>query len=151
MSKAYQCDLCNWFFKENPRTLMIEEENEIYDICPKCYERFETKFIAYIKEQRGEQGSFNASTRRFTPYEDKKEPVKKEDKVEPKNYIPTPKPEPKYKRRNTEGKSRRCGNCQYRDSARISGKGYACNCLHNDKHWVEIAMKACPYYEGANE
>ena len=124
---------------------MIEEEDEIYDICPKCYERFETKFIAYIKEQRGEQGSFNASTRRFTPYDEvKKEPVKKE---EPKNYNPTPKPEP----RRDNVKSRRCGNCQYRDSARISGKGYACNCLHNDKHWVEIAMKACPYYEGAND
>lgn len=144
MSKAYQCDLCNWFFKENPRTLIIEEESEIYDICPKCYERFETKFVQYIKEQRGEQGSFNASTRRFTPYEEmKKESVKKE---EPK---PAPKPYTNTNATNT-GKSKRCGNCKYRHSARTSGKGYACNCLHNDRQWVELATKACPYHERNN-
>lgn len=161
--RAWRCDLCGWFFKEDPKVIKtftrvekLDEFNrvidvdakdtEIYEICSKCYDRFQHKFIDYIKEEntKTEQGSFNPSNRRFTPYEEiKKEPIRKEE----------PKLEPKYERknmnvRNSNYKSNRCGNCKYRDSAKISGKGYACNSLHeNSKLWVELAMAACDGYE----
>ena len=139
MAKAFQCDICNWYYKEGGKVLCICDDRnklgfdstmETYDICPKCYQRLQDKFINYNKEDKTEQGSYDARTRRFTPYEE------------------TPKEEPKVEEK-PKTKSRRltCRGCKYLDSARTAGRGYQCNCITNNKTWIEPSSTRCSKYE----
>lgn len=150
MAKAFQCDICNWYYKEGGKVLYIcddrnkfgfDRDMEVYDICPKCYQRLQDKFINYNKDDKTEQGSYDARTRRFTPYEDT---PKEEPKVEEK-----PKPEQKVNAVKGPIKPKRltCRGCKYLDSARTPGRGYQCNCLTNTKIFTEPSSNRCSKYE----
>jgi hypothetical protein len=143
MATAFKCDICGWFFEKNIYKLTLTNESsllsgltsEVYDVCPKCVERFHNNFVNYIREQNSkkEQGAYDPSSRKFIPYEEKSE---KSEETKTKEE-----PKPTKEIRKT------CRGCRFLDDVRITGKGYQCQCITNGRTFTEPSKTRCECYE----
>lgn len=138
MAQAFKCDICGWYYESDGGILTLSSDiqsfaKERYDICPKCIERFHTKFIDYTREQNSkkEQGTYDPSSRKFVPYS-APDTTTEEKKEEPKP---------------TKEIRRTCRGCRYLDDVRITGKGYQCQCVTNGRTFTEPSKTRCECYE----